>query len=93
MKNITRRAALGSIAAISAIGGASAALAAPTDAMSPDQVDERIEALAGEIAELLPHHPIQRLGNVGWALTIYPRDRYWYGFQQMPGNIESGASS
>ena len=78
---LTRRQALAGIAATPV-----AVAAHPAAATSPEQVEAKMEALAGQMNELLRQHPIQWLGTGGWAVVVYPRDELWYGYQQMPGN-------
>jgi hypothetical protein len=78
---LTRRQALAGIAATPV-----AVAAHPAAATSPEQVEAKMEALAGQMNELLRQHPIQWLGTGVWAVVVYPRDELWYGHQKMPGN-------
>jgi len=78
---LTRRQALAGIATVPV-----AVAAPPAAATSPEHVEAKIEALAGQMNELLRQHPIQWLGTGGWAVVVYPLDELWYGYQQMPGN-------
>lgn len=55
------------------------------DTCRENHVEAQMEALAGQMNELLQQHPIQRLGSRGWAVIVYPRDELWFGYQQMPG--------